>query len=105
MRYGKEILLGAGLLLAAGILIARLLGVDVPLGTLIPVAAILGGAAIAWMQLDETRRAGLVDKTKADQAGGWACFAAGWPSSCPVSWSWSPAPGPGNRPGLPCCPR
>ena len=77
MRYGKEILLGAGLLLAAGILIARLLGLDVPLGTLIPAAAILGGAAIAWMQLDETRRAGLVDKTKADQAGGWARLAAG----------------------------
>ena len=50
---------------------------DVPLGTLIPAAAILGGAAIAWMQLDETRRAGLVDKTKADQAGGWARLAAG----------------------------
>ncbi|WP_346926252.1 PspC domain-containing protein [uncultured Arthrobacter sp.] len=77
MRYGKEILLGAGLLLAAAILIARVLGVEVPLGTLIPVAAILGGAAIAWMQLDETRRAGLVDKTKADQAGGWARLAAG----------------------------
>ena len=77
VRYGKEILLGAGLLLAAAILIARVLGVDVPLGTLIPVAAILGGAAIAWMQLDETRRAGLVDKTKADQAGGWARLAAG----------------------------
>ncbi|SDK49095.1 phage shock protein C (PspC) family protein [Arthrobacter sp. ov407] len=77
MPFGKEILLGAGLLLAAGILIARLLGVDVPLGTLIPVAAILGGAAIAWMQLDETRRAGLVDRTKADQAGGWARLAAG----------------------------
>ncbi|MCB5274476.1 hypothetical protein BJG92_02010 [Arthrobacter sp. SO5] len=77
MRYGKEILLGAGLLLAAGILIARLLGLDVPLGTLIPVAAILGGAAIAWMQLDETRRAGLVDKAKADQAGGWTRLAAG----------------------------
>ncbi|WP_427129727.1 PspC domain-containing protein [Pseudarthrobacter sp. S9] len=77
MPFGKEILLGAGLLLAAGILIARLLGYDVPLGTLIPAAAILGGAAIAWMQLDETRRAGLVDKTKADQAGGWARLAAG----------------------------
>ncbi|MDQ1624096.1 MAG: hypothetical protein QOH19_2514 [Actinomycetota bacterium] len=77
MPFGKEILLGVGLLLAAGILIARLLGFDVPLGTLIPVAAILGGAAIAWMQLDETRRAGLVDKTKADQAGGWARLAAG----------------------------
>ena len=75
--YGKEILLGSGLLLAAAILIARLAGLDVPLGTLIPVAAILGGAAIAWMQLDETRRAGLVDKTKADQAGGWARLAAG----------------------------
>ncbi|QDW30588.1 PspC domain-containing protein [Arthrobacter sp. KBS0702] len=77
MPYGKEILLGAGLLLAGGILTARLFGLDVPLGTLIPVAAILGGAAIAWMQLDETRRAGIVDKTKADQAGGWARLAAG----------------------------
>ena len=77
MRYGKEILLGAGLLLAAGILIARMLGIDVPLGTLIPVTAILGGAAIAWMQLDEARRAGLVEQTKADQAGGWARLAAG----------------------------
>ncbi|WP_142057484.1 ATP-binding protein [Pseudarthrobacter sp. B4EP4b] len=77
MRYGKEILLGAGLLLVAGILIAQILGVDVPLGTLIPAAAVLGGASIAWIQLDETRRAGLVDKTKADQAGGWARLAAG----------------------------
>jgi signal transduction histidine kinase/phage shock protein PspC (stress-responsive transcriptional regulator) len=77
MPYGKEILLGAGLLLAGAILTARMLGVDVPLGTLIPAAAILGGAAIAWMQLDETRRAGLLDKTKADQAGGWARLAAG----------------------------
>ncbi|GAB5078494.1 ATP-binding protein [Arthrobacter sp. AD-310] len=77
MRYGKEILLGSGLLLVAGIMIAQLLGVDVPLGTLIPAAAVLGGASIAWMQLDETRRAGLVDKTKADQAGGWARLAAG----------------------------
>lgn len=77
IQYGKEILLGAGLLLVAAILIARQLGVEVPLGTLIPAAAILGGAAIAWMQLDETRRAGLVDKTKADQAGGWVRLAAG----------------------------
>lgn len=77
IQYGKEILLGVGLLLVAAILIARQLGVDVPLGTLIPAAAILGGASIAWMQLDETRRAGLVDKTKADQAGGWVRLAAG----------------------------
>ena len=77
IRYGKELLLGAGLLSVAGILIARQLGVDLPLGTLIPAAAILGGAAIAWMQLDESRRAGLVDKTKADQAGGWVRLAAG----------------------------
>ncbi|MEA3550470.1 PspC domain-containing protein [Pseudarthrobacter sp. C1] len=77
MRYGKEILLGVGLLLVAGILGAQLLGIDVPLGTIIPAAAVLGGASIAWMQLDETRRAGLVDKTKANQAGGWARLAAG----------------------------
>jgi signal transduction histidine kinase/phage shock protein PspC (stress-responsive transcriptional regulator) len=77
MRYGKEILLGCGLLLVAGIMMAQLLGADVSLGTLIPAAAVLGGASIAWMQLDETRRAGLVDKTKADQAGGWGRLAAG----------------------------
>ncbi len=77
VRYGKEILLGCGLLLVAGIMIAQLLGVDVSLGTLIPAAAVLGGASIAWMQLDETRRAGLVDKTKARQAGGWGRLAAG----------------------------
>ncbi|MGN7199343.1 ATP-binding protein [Arthrobacter sp. SAFR-044] len=77
MRYGKEILLGCGLLLVAGIMIAQLLGVDVSLGTLIPAAAVLGGASIAWMQLDETRRAGLMDKTKANQAGGWGRLAAG----------------------------
>ncbi|WP_028265124.1 ATP-binding protein [Arthrobacter sp. MA-N2] len=77
IQYWKEFLLGAGLLLVAAILIARQFGVDVPLGTLIPAAAILGGAAIAWMQLDESRRAGLVDKTKADQAGGWVRLAAG----------------------------
>ena len=105
MPFGKEILLGAGLLLAAGILIARLLGVDVPLGTLIPVAAILGGAAIAWMQLDETRRAGLVDKTKADQAGGWARLAAGLALVVAGVLVWCPARGPGNRPGWPCWPR
>jgi signal transduction histidine kinase/phage shock protein PspC (stress-responsive transcriptional regulator) len=77
MRYGKEILLGVGLLLVAGILVAQLMGVEVPLGTIIPAAAVLGGASIAWMQLDETRRAGLMDKTKANQAGGWARLAAG----------------------------
>ncbi|WP_284979037.1 ATP-binding protein [Arthrobacter sp. fls2-241-R2A-200] len=77
IQYGKEILLGFALLMVAAILMARQFGVDVPLGTLIPVAAILCGAAIAWMQLDETRRAGLVDKTKADQAGGWVRLAAG----------------------------
>ncbi|UUL77574.1 PspC domain-containing protein [Pseudarthrobacter sp. Fe7] len=77
MRYGKEILLGCGLLLVAGIMIAQLLGVDVSLGTLIPAAAVLGGASIAWMQLDDARRAGLVDKTRADQAGGWGRLAAG----------------------------
>ncbi|MGG5173392.1 sensor histidine kinase, partial [Pseudarthrobacter sp. J1763] len=77
VRHGKEILLGAGLILVGTILIARQFGVDVPLGTLIPALAILAGAAIAWIQLDETRRSGLVDKTKANQAGGWARLGAG----------------------------
>ncbi|MDP5228112.1 MULTISPECIES: ATP-binding protein [Arthrobacter] len=75
--FGKEILLGAGLLLLAATLIARQLGADVPLGTLIAVAAILGGAAIAWMQLDESRRDSLVDRARVRQAGGWGRLLAG----------------------------
>ncbi len=75
--YGKEILLGAGLLLVAGILIAQMMGANVPLGTIIPAAAVLGGAAIAWMQLDENRRSGLLEKAGARQQGGWVRVAAG----------------------------
>ncbi|MFJ3956124.1 PspC domain-containing protein [Arthrobacter sp. NPDC090010] len=75
--WGKEILLGAGLVLLSVVLIARQLGADIPLGTLIPVAAILGGAAIAWMQLDESRREDLVDRAMVRQAGGWGRLLAG----------------------------
>ena len=67
-----------GLLLVAGILIARLLGVDVPLGTLIPgrgrSSAARPSPGCSWTK---PAGPGSVDKTKADQAGGWARLAAG----------------------------
>ncbi|MCH6469275.1 ATP-binding protein [Sinomonas terrae] len=58
--HAREMLLGAVLLLGALVLGSRLLGFDVPLGVIVPVAAILGGAALAWMQLDDSRREQLV---------------------------------------------
>lgn len=53
---------------------AILPGREIPTPVLSPPVSPL---AVIWMQLDETRREGVVDKTKADQAGGWARLAAG----------------------------
>ncbi|BAS10272.1 conserved hypothetical protein [Arthrobacter sp. Hiyo4] len=86
MRYGKEILLGAGLLLVAGIMIARILGMDVPLETLIPAAAVLGGAAIAWMQLDETRRAGSWTKPRPIRQAAGRAWPPDWRWWLPACW-------------------
>ncbi|WP_138442201.1 ATP-binding protein [Sinomonas susongensis] len=58
--HAREMLLGAVLLLAALGLGSRMLGFDIPLGFIVPLAAILGGAALAWMQLDDSRREQLV---------------------------------------------
>ena len=73
----KEILLGTGLVLAAALLLAQQMGVNLPLGTLIPLGVIAAGAVIAWMQLDETRRTGLMNVARADKPAGLLRLIAG----------------------------
>ena len=75
--HAREILLGAVLLLVALALGGRLLGADVPLGVIVPVAAILGGAALAWMQLDDSRREQLVRGAVPGRWNGWLRLGAG----------------------------
>ena len=75
--HAREILLGAVLLLVALALGGRLLGAEVPLGVIVPVAAILGGAALAWMQLDDSRREQLVRGAGPGRWNGWLRLGAG----------------------------
>ncbi|EMY33399.1 signal transduction histidine kinase, partial [Arthrobacter crystallopoietes BAB-32] len=65
-RGGWEILFGAALVLAGGAFVAQLAGLDLPWETWLPLTAIVGGAVIAWMQLDNTRRAGIMQRAGAD---------------------------------------
>jgi len=76
-RGGWEILLGAALVLAGGAFVAQLAGFDVPWETWLPLAAIAGGAVIAWMQLDNTRRAGIMQRAGADGVHGAARLVLG----------------------------
>ncbi|MDP9884746.1 signal transduction histidine kinase/phage shock protein PspC (stress-responsive transcriptional regulator) [Sinomonas atrocyanea] len=76
-RYAREVLLGIVLLLGAVALGGSLIGVQVPLDTIVPVAAILGGAALAWMQLDEARRERLVRGAGTERWTGWLRLGAG----------------------------
>lgn len=62
----KEILIGGGLFAAAFILFGRQMGWNLQLGTLVPLFIIVLGAVLAWMQLDNTRRIGLLSAAKAD---------------------------------------
>ncbi|HEY8295689.1 MAG TPA: PspC domain-containing protein, partial [Micrococcaceae bacterium] len=73
----REILLGTGLVIAAALLLAQQSGVNLPLGTLIPLGVIAAGAVLAWMQLDETRRAGLMNVARADKPFGVLRLVAG----------------------------
>ncbi|MDQ4501801.1 PspC domain-containing protein [Sinomonas sp. ASV322] len=75
--HGREILLGTVLLLGALAVGTGLLGLTVPLGVVVPVAAILGGAALAWLQLDESRRTQLVRGAGAGRWVGWLRLGAG----------------------------
>ena len=62
----KELLIGGGLFTAAFLLLGRQMGWNLQLGTLLPVLVIAFGAVLAWMQLDNTRRLGLLNAAKAD---------------------------------------
>lgn len=67
---GKEILAGMALLFAAAVLVAQQFGAAIRWEGVLPVAVVLLGAVLVWMQLDKSRRAGLVDRAGVDQAGG-----------------------------------
>lgn len=67
---GKEVLIGAVLLFAAAVLVAQQFGVNIQWEGMLPVGVVLIGAVLVWMQLDKSRRAGLVNRAGADQAGG-----------------------------------
>jgi signal transduction histidine kinase/phage shock protein PspC (stress-responsive transcriptional regulator) len=62
----KEVLIGGGLVVVAVVLLSEQLGLNLPLGTAIPVIVIAIGAFLAWMQLDATRRVGLMNAAKVD---------------------------------------
>ncbi len=76
-RGGKEILIGAALVLAGGAVVAQIAGINLPWGTWLPVLAIAAGAVIAWMQLDDSRRSGLMDRAGATGAQGAVRLLAG----------------------------
>lgn len=78
LRAGRrEVLFGAVLLLAAAVLVVQLLGVQVNWGFLIPIAVVATGAALAWSQLDEVRRARVMNRAGAAHAGGMLRLLAG----------------------------
>ncbi len=60
----REVAIGGVLVIAAFIVFGQQRGWDLRLGTLIPLLVILLGAVLAWMQLDDTRRLGLLSITK-----------------------------------------
>ena len=73
----REVLAGLALLLVAAAFLAQRLGADLNWGLFLPFAAIAGGAVLAWTQLDERRRAGLMNSAGADRASGLVRLAAG----------------------------
>jgi signal transduction histidine kinase/phage shock protein PspC (stress-responsive transcriptional regulator) len=73
----REILFGTALLLAAAVLVVQLLGVQVNWGFLLPIAVVATGAALAWAQLDEVRRARVMDRAGAGRVGGTLRLIAG----------------------------
>lgn len=73
----KEILVGGGLVVVALLLFGARAGVNLNLGTVIPLGVIAAGAVLAWMQLDATRRVGLLNAAKMDTPLSVVRFAAG----------------------------
>ncbi|WP_104052763.1 MULTISPECIES: ATP-binding protein [unclassified Arthrobacter] len=66
----REVLAGLALLAVAGAVIAQRFGADVNWQLLFPAGTIIVGAVLAWSQLDETRRAGLLSRAGADRRTG-----------------------------------
>ncbi|MHA7239937.1 ATP-binding protein [Arthrobacter sp. TMS1-12-1] len=66
----REILFGTALLVTAAVLVVQLLGVPVNWGFLVPIAVVATGAALAWSQLDDVRRARVMNRAGAERAGG-----------------------------------
>ncbi|MDQ0735824.1 ATP-binding protein [Arthrobacter agilis] len=73
----REILFGTALLLAAAVLVVQLLGVQINWGFLVPIAVVATGAALAWAQLDEVRRATVMNRAGAGRFGGTLRLLAG----------------------------
>ncbi|MBG6216336.1 signal transduction histidine kinase [Arthrobacter sp. CAN_A6] len=73
----KEFLFGAVMLLLAAAFAAQQLGLPVEWGTLLPLGVVAAGAALAWAQLDDVRRAGLMDRAGAHRASGLARLLVG----------------------------
>ncbi|WP_425859944.1 PspC domain-containing protein [Arthrobacter sp. TWP1-1] len=60
----KDVLIGGCLVIAAIIVFGQQMGGNLHLGNLIPLLVIILGAVLAWMQLDNTRRVGLLSAAK-----------------------------------------
>lgn len=60
----REVLIGGALVIGAVAIFGGQEGWDLRLGTLIPLLVIVLGAVLAWMQLDNTRRVGLLNAAK-----------------------------------------
>lgn len=60
----REVAIGGALVIGAVILFGQQRGWNLQLGTLIPLLVIILGAVLAWMQLDDTRRVGLLSAAK-----------------------------------------
>jgi signal transduction histidine kinase/phage shock protein PspC (stress-responsive transcriptional regulator) len=60
----KDVLIGGCLVIAAIIVFGQRTGGNLHLGNLIPLLVIILGAVLAWMQLDNTRRVGLLSAAK-----------------------------------------
>lgn len=60
----REVAIGGGLVIAAVVLFGQQRGWNLQLGTLIPLLIIVLGAVLAWMQLDDTRRIGLLSAAR-----------------------------------------
>lgn len=74
---GRDVLTGLALLAVAAVFVAQQFGAEVNWQVLFPLGAIVAGAVLAWSQLDEARRAGLLSRAGADRRSGVLRLSAG----------------------------